>query len=134
MDFVTEHILPHWPAVGAYFAFILIGEFVKRQIFTKKAADGSKVMHWFRRTLAMHAPIAGIGVGALPGIPVSPGVEGPVAAMFYFFVVGCLSSFTYHAVTHFVKHKWGVDIAKAIDKAVDPDRKSEADADKTPKP
>ena len=133
MDIIDTYILPHWMGVGAYVAFIFIGQFMKVQVWTKKAAAKNKVMHWFRRTLAMHAPVAGLMLGAIPGVPASPGVEYPVATMIYYFVIGVLSSFTFHAGSDFAKKKWGVDIKGAIDDAVNPSMVPD-DTEKTPKP
>lgn len=130
MDFINEHILPHWPAVMAYFGFVLSGQFAKAQVWTKKKAATSKPIHFMRRTLAVHAPIVGLAVGAIPGIPVSPGVEGIAAAMIYWGGIGMFASFSFHAVSAFVKNKWGVDLKAAVEDAVRPSMGDE----KTPKP
>ena len=132
MDIIDNYLLPHWMGIGAYVAFIFIGQFMKVQVWTKKAAAKSKVMHWFRRTLGMHAPVVGLMIGAIPGVPASPGVEYPVATMIYYGVIGVLSSWSFSVAKRYVKNKWGIDLEAALEDAVNPSMVP--DQEKTPKP
>jgi len=126
LGFVRESILPHWPFLLGYVGLYFTGQFVKAQVWTKERVatpgKGQKFFHFMRRTMAVHAPIAGFLLGLLPGIPASPGVEGVWHVALYWSAAGLLSSFTFHAASEWVrkKTKGGVDIEQAIENAVNP--------------
>ena len=65
------------------------------------------------------------------GTPVGPGVEGMGAEMLYWGGCGMASSFSFHAVSKYIKGKTGVDLDKAITAAVSPSMTPD-DPDKTP--
>lgn len=124
--FVNENFVPHWPFILGYIGFYFIGQFVKAQVWTVRRATtpgkAQKFFHFMRRTLAVHAPISGLIIGLIPGIPASPGIEWMGGTILYWGGCGILSSFTFHAAAEWVrkKTKGEVDIEKAVEDAVKP--------------
>jgi hypothetical protein len=125
-NFVTENVLPHYPFVVGYFGFVLVGQFMKHQVWTKGRATtkgkGQKFYHFMRRTLALHAPITGLGLGAIPGMVASPGVEWFWGTVMYWFGCGIFASFSFHAFSDYVKKKTDgkIDLEESIEDAVNP--------------
>lgn len=123
-NFVRDELLPHWPFVVGYFGFVLLGQFMKLQVWSKKRAmttgKGQEFFYFMRRTLALHAPATGLAVGCIPGMVASPGVEGLWGMILYWGGVGLFASFSFHAFSDFVKKKIGVDLEDSIADAVNP--------------
>lgn len=117
---MASNVAPHWPWVAGYFGFYFVGAFMKAQVWTKRRARTSKPFHFMRRTMAMHPVLVGALVGALPSMPVSPGIEYPLGAMLYWCSAGMASSFTFHAFSDYLKKKTGVDLEGAVGRAVNP--------------
>ena len=109
--FTKEELLPHWHYVVGYFSFVLFSQFLKVQLWNKKNAGRSKVLHYMRRTMAIHPPITGIILAQVPGVP---------GGWFAWFGIGVLASFSFHVVKQWFKKKYDVDLGAAIEEAVNP--------------
>lgn len=115
MDFsiITEHVLPHWPFLVMAAVLGLLCRTMKKNVWTKENAKKSRIIHWIRAFLPLHAPFLGAmiaGVGELlGGFPVSPGIEGIFAVMLYHAGSGWASSYIYVLLRHFAKSR-GIDV------------------------
>ena len=125
-DWFTEHMLVHWPWLVGCLGFYVIGKFMSAQVWTKKRAFTKGKMrqffHLIRRTMAAHPIITGLILGGVPGMPVSPGVEGLASAVLYWGSAGLCSSFAVHMAAQWVKKKTdgAIDFEKSIEDAVNP--------------
>lgn len=98
-DFVVTYVVPHWPFIMWLMLAMLIGQIVKKALFTKHNAVHEKPQwfwKWGRKTLALH-PVA---VGSVIGILwVNPEGADPAwdrgASMAYFAFAGMLSVWSY---------------------------------------
>ena len=115
MDFgaiLTEYILPHWPFFGAMVMFMIVGQFMTKQVFTKTAHyDKKPVWFWWwgRKTLPLHPIVAGLGLGFLWNNPEPGSVEG-AASMAYFATSGALSIWLYEMLKGIAKSR-GIDLS-----------------------
>lgn len=121
-NFFRDELLPHFPFIVGYFGFVFIGQFSKVQIWSKERAAKSKFFHFMRRTLAAHAPATGLILGAIPGMPVSPGVDTIPYAMLYWGGCGMFSSWSFHALSKYIKMSTDgkLDLNAAIAESVSP--------------
>jgi len=94
-------ILPHWPFFAAAIIFGVVGKIVKRLV----PASNAGWKFWFRRSLPAHPILAGLGLGLIPGMPISPGVENTAGHMAYFALAGALSTNVYDFIRHWIKSR-----------------------------
>lgn len=76
MDYL-DVLLPHWPFPAAIAVFYVIVKAMKAGPLSAKRAQEVRWVRWVRRwfPLPLHPIVAGAGLGFVPGVPVSPGVE-----------------------------------------------------------
>ena len=101
MEFLSglwESFVPHWPFFAAVIVFMVVGEVMKRAVLTPEHALKSRIVHWLRRTMALHPVASGALLGLLPGVPVSPGIETLAGRMLYFGMAGAVSIWAYHVI------------------------------------
>lgn len=109
-----EFLVPHWPGIAWLSIAMLITQFEKSALFTRRRAHAQGKAQWFwwwgYKTLALH----GAFVGALMGIawqnpegadPAWPWMASPV----YFAFFGGMSVFAFEAMKGVLK-KRGIDI------------------------
>lgn len=102
-------LLPHWPFLTASGVFYVMGRALKAGPLSPARA---KEVPWVRAVrrwlpLPLHPVIAGALLGAVPGMPLSPGVEawpvmGPVL---YYAGAGALSVLGHDIYREWQKHK-----------------------------
>jgi len=120
-EWAQENLAIHWPWLLGSFCFWVVGKFMVAQVWTKERAFAPgrfrNVWHFMRRTVAIHPLAAGFWLGGIPGIPVSPGVEGLPATMLYWGSAGLCSSFWVHALAQWVRKKTegGLDLDQVGD-------------------
>lgn len=94
----------HWPFVAAALIFGLFGATMKR-VVSKELAAKSRAAWVFRATMPLHPIVAGIGLGLIPGMPVSPGVDTAAARALYFAFAGVSSTWVYEALRHWARSR-----------------------------
>lgn len=113
MDFVNEHVLPHWPFFSWLFVAMLIGQVMKSTLWTKKNAIEKKP-HWFwwwaYKTMVLHPVLVGVIIGLIWQHP-EEGVDGLPASVGYFALAGGLSTWAYELIKNLVKKKTGVELS-----------------------
>ena len=119
-EWFAENLLIHWPFVCGALVLMLVGQFVKAQIWTKEGARTSRFIRFMRRTMAMHPPLVGALLSFIPSMPVSPGVEGMGARLLYWVSVGIAAAFGFNVVRQWIKKKYDLDIGTAVAIAVNP--------------
>ena len=120
--FLRDELFPHYPFILGYMAFVFFGQFFKAQLWTKERAETNKFFAFMRRTLAMHAPAAGFVIGLIPGMVASPGIEAPWGTAVYWLGCGVLASFSFHALSDYIKKRTNgdLDLDGAIARVVSP--------------
>jgi hypothetical protein len=79
-------ILAHWPILVAWGVFYVITKALKDGPLSSKRAEEVRWVRFFRRWIPMPVlPILmGVGVGHIPNMPASPGVEGTSWVVWYY--------------------------------------------------
>lgn len=113
MQQYLDLLLPHWPFLTASGVLYVVGRALKAGPLSPARAREigwvRAVRRWF--PLPLHPLVAGAMLGAIPGMPVSPGVEiwpvlGPIL---YYTGAGALSVLGHDIYREWQKHK-GVSI------------------------
>lgn len=110
-----EDVLSHWPFLAAAGIFAVVGQVMKGAVFTLarvRAARGwlHHVLWWGRKTLAFHPVLAGVALGFVPGMPVSPGVsESAAAHALYFAGAGVCSTWVFALIKGLLKSR-GIEL------------------------
>lgn len=112
LGLIREYGLPHWPFFFMSFALGIVGQFMKKRVWSWERAQRGGFWEFMHASMGIHAPLAGFIAGII-GFPVSPGIEGALAKGLYHFVAGAMSSYTVAAWKHFMKTK-GVLLEESI--------------------
>jgi len=110
-----EDVLAHWPFVMATLILAIVGQVAKTTIFSTdllKRTHGSRMgeLLWVgRKTLPLHPVVAGMALGFVPGMPVSPGVLTLAAKVLYFAGAGMASTWAFAILKGVAKEK-GYDL------------------------
>lgn len=108
---VFNALIVHWPFVAALVIFMLVGQVVKTNIFTKTAHQTKKpawLFWWGRKTLTLHPILGGMLLGLVWRNP-EPGIDTLVECMGYFALSGALSVWAYEFLKGLAK-KQGIDL------------------------
>jgi hypothetical protein len=111
MEIVNNYVLPQWPFFAAMLVFMIIGEVMTRNVFTRTAHHHHKPVWfwwWGRKTLALHPIITGMLLGCFWRNPVD-GVDTLVEACAYFAMAGALSVWAYETIKGIAKNQ-GVEL------------------------
>jgi len=135
--FVNNYVIPHWPFFAGFVIFMITGQTIKKNIFTKTAHMERKPVWfwwWGRKTLALQPIFFGGLLGAFWQNP-EPGVEGVAASVCYFAASGGLSVWGYETVKGLAK-KRGIDLTlPGVDPSqAPPPPDKDNDAEDTPAP
>lgn len=111
MDWINEHMLPHWPFAAVCSVLWVIGHFMERSVFTKARAHAESKMQWLwwwgRESMELHPIIAGALVGLVWQDP-----EGAdwswTMSMAYFAFAGVCSLFGWKLIAK-VLERAGID-------------------------
>jgi hypothetical protein len=109
--FLNTNVLPHWPFFAALVLFMISGQVVTTNIFTKTAHRERKPVWfwwWGRKTLALHPMVLGILLGIVWRKP-EVGVDTLPECMAYFATAGGLSVWGYEFLRGLAK-KQGIDL------------------------
>ena len=108
---MEELALAHWPLIVVALALGVTGEVMKKLVIPKE--NPTVLLGWrgvFRTTLPLHAPIVGLLVGLIPGMPCPEDLgTWPITPMLYYMAGGILSSYGFAALKHFFKERLGSD-------------------------
>jgi len=110
-EFVNTNVLPHWPFVAAMTIFMVVGQVMSKNVFTRDAHKTNKpvwLFWWGRKTLALHPILAGMILGLIWRDP-EEGVKGLAASMGYFAMAGTFSVWAYETLKGLAK-KEGIDL------------------------
>lgn len=110
-EFINDYVLPHWPFFSAVVTFMIIGQVMVKNVFTKTAhVEHKPVWFWWwgRKTLALHPILTGMFLGMVWRSP-EAGVDSLAASMGYFAMAGGLSVCAYEVLKGLAK-KQGYDI------------------------
>ncbi len=115
-SFMTEHVysLVHWPFLAFAFVAMVINQFLKVSLFTKKRAHVKSKVQWFWWWGWKCLPLYPILIGGLVGVFwINPEGADPcwsrIASFFYFAVSGAISISLYQVIKGIAK-KRGYDI------------------------
>jgi hypothetical protein len=125
MGFVNDYVMPHWPFFTWLFIAMLVGQVVKKTVWTKLNAAkyanpkversfGQKLHHWFfwwgRKTMVLHPVLAGALLGTVWQNPEhADPAWGLPTSMGYFAMAGGLSTWAYEFLRGVAKKK-GVNL------------------------
>lgn len=114
-EFAQTYILPHWPFFCWLFLAMLIGQVMKKTLWTKSNAVHKKP-HWFwwwnYKAMVLHPVAAGILLGLLWQNPERADPVWPLAASCgYFAMAGGLSTWAYEALKMLAKKKADIDLS-----------------------
>jgi hypothetical protein len=111
LTFINSYVLPHWPFFSALLFFMIIGQVLVKNVFTKEASLSNKPLWfwwWGRKTLPLHPIILGLLLGLMWTNP-EPGIVNGVPCMAYFATAGGLSVWVYEFIKGIAKKK-GINI------------------------
>jgi len=122
-----ELALSHWPFLAAMLFFAVLTQVLKGTVFTQENVVKYKtkkhvlgeLIWWGRKSLPLHPVIFGMGLGFIPGVPVSAGVETIAAKVFYFAFAGLVSTWAFAVVKSLAK-KRGIDLEAVEDTPTSP--------------
>jgi len=112
-DFLTQHVysMRHWPFMMVSVVFMMVGQVMKTNVFTKDQAAKKRKSQWFwwwmYKTLPLHPIAAGLITGVLWKNPETD-VSG-IGAAFYFMGAGAGSSVLFSILKGLAKKK-GVEL------------------------
>jgi hypothetical protein len=113
IGFVNENVLPHWPFFSWVSVAMLVGQVVKKTVWTEWNSRHAKPLWfwwWGRKTMVLHPVITGVLIGAAWRNPEGADPAwGLPASMAYFAMAGALSTWAYELLHGFAK-KRGVDL------------------------
>lgn len=109
-----DALLPHWPILVAALIFAALGQLAKGAVFTPEAIKAASrrgkltplghLLWWGRKTLPLHPVLAGLALGMVPGMPLSPGVPATAAAAcLYYAGAGILSTYGFSLLKGLLK-------------------------------
>ena len=104
-----DEFLTHWPFVVTALALGSVGQVVKQTLWTKANAAKHAVCWWGRKTMPAHPVVVGLLLGAIPNMPVSPGIEGGAATVLYYAGAGVFSTWGF-AILKGAMAKRGYDL------------------------
>lgn len=110
-EFVVNLVLAHWPFASATLIFMVIGQVMTKNVFTKSAHWTRRPVWfwwWGRKTLPLHPIAAGALLGLLWRNP-EVGVDTLAASMGYFAMAGAASVCTYEILKGLAKER-GYDL------------------------
>ena len=113
MEFANTYIVGHWPFFAWMLVAMLIGQIVKKTVWTKKNATSKKPIWfwwWGRKTMVLHPVAAGVVLGAFWKNPemADPAWTG-VQSMGYFAMSGALSTWAYELLKNLAK-KYDIEL------------------------
>lgn len=108
-EVINQYILPHWPLLTVTLALAIFGQVLKGSVFSVDMCKRSRFCWWGRKTLPAHPVLIGLLIGFIPGMPVSPGVEGRASRVLYFMAAGVLSTWAFMLLKQFAK-KRGIEL------------------------
>lgn len=93
-DLITL-LRPYWGWLSTVVILALIGETLKRHVFTADLIEVSRIARWWRRTMPIHPVVGGMLIGLVPGVPLPDDVSGTVQAVLYYGAAGAFSVWAY---------------------------------------
>jgi hypothetical protein len=105
---IPSMLVQHWVFFVVSFVLGLIGHVFKTQVWTYERAQESRVMHWIRAFLPLHAPLAGFLLGVVVTLvmgddaPAGPGVAGKGYVVIYYMGAGAVSAWVVNAWKFFM--------------------------------
>lgn len=108
---LNTYLLPHWPFMASIIIFMIVGQVVKNNVFTKTAHFAQRPVWfwwWGRKTLPLQPIVAGMLLGLIWRMP-EAGVDSLPESMAYFAMSGALSVWAYELVKNLAKQR-GIDL------------------------
>jgi len=102
-----DMLLPHWPFFAASAVLYVIVKAMKTGPLSNERAKEVRWVRAIRRwfPLTLHPLAAGALLGLIPGLPVSPGVEGEYGPVLYFAGAGAASVLARNLYKEYKKYK-----------------------------
>lgn len=96
---------PYWGWVSVALILSVVGEGLKRRVFTRHLALRSPLVRLWRQTMTLHPIIAGALIGLVHDMPLPEGVTGLAQSVLYYAGAGGFSVIAYDVIKTVAKYR-----------------------------